>query len=604
MAPPPTTDSTISPAKAHRSYLSRLLVRFAPPFVLLLISVAALDTVTTRKNLELLESQSQQQLLIIERQLDSFYESVLSDLFYLARQKALKRFIDERDSTDELLDEYSSFSKARKRYSQIRVIALDGRELIRVNYENDAPRIVDTSQLQNKGSRPYVKKTLSLHDGQFYISEIDLNVEHGQVEIPFNPVVRAGVPLFHQDGQKAGILILNYNAQRLLSRLKQASSSSIGKPFLLNADGYWLLGAEKEHNFGFMFPEKQEATLAKTHPNDWEQIRSHENGSVLGADTLRVFRRYQSQDRTAEVFHSQTPIDGLYDQETLYLGLDIPEKQFRTITTKQRPLLFGAGVLVSALLLAMSHGFARADLHKQLRFEEIEESNLKLQELNEELQQFTHIASHDLREPLRKLHNFSDLLERSIASGNQEDIQRYLDKIRSNVKRSSELIDAFRALTKVTTHTPPPEICDLSEIVHRSLLDFQSRYTSKNIQAEVAFLPRVIGIPSLIEQLLQNLIENAFKFAVGAPPQVRIGTVETKEGVGYFVWNSGPTLTAEEAQRAFLPLVRLQNEVEGTGIGLALCRKIVERHGGKIWFDLDQADGCLIIFTLNEKDNE
>ena len=150
----------------------------------------------------------------------------------------------------------------REFFDQIRFIDLTGHEIVRVNRSAREVQLVPAEQLQDKSDRYYTKETLKLRDRQAFISVIDLNVEAGAIELPIKPTIRIGVPVFDRSGNRRGIVVINYLAQRILDRVQDLSGSVAGI-WLLNADGYWLLGPNARDAFAFMYPESHGPVLRR-----------------------------------------------------------------------------------------------------------------------------------------------------------------------------------------------------------------------------------------------------------------------------------------------------------------------------------------------------
>jgi PAS domain S-box-containing protein len=214
------------------------------------------------------------------------------------------------------------------------------------------------------------------------------------------------------------------------------------------------------------------------------------------------------------------------------------------------------------------------------RTRELAELNERLALSNNELEQFAYIASHDLQEPLRKIHIFSELLEEGLAG--QPDIQKlngYLDKIKVASMRMSKLIKDVLEYSRLSKAEQVIEKVDLNEVIKVVLHEFELLTAEKKATIEVGSLPVVRGIEPQFHQLFRNLIGNALKFSQKRPV-IRIQA----EGHRITVQDNGIGFPQEQAARIFDIFQRLNSRevFTGSGIGLALCKKIVENHGGTI----------------------
>jgi light-regulated signal transduction histidine kinase (bacteriophytochrome) len=233
--------------------------------------------------------------------------------------------------------------------------------------------------------------------------------------------------------------------------------------------------------------------------------------------------------------------------------------------------------------------------------EQIEAQAVELRRSNTELEQFAYIASHDLQEPLRKVASFCQMLERRYAGQLDERADRYIQFAVDGAKRMQNLINDLLAFSRVGRTTAGFQPVDLNVCVATAIADLETLLTETDAQIDVGELTVVPGDASLLRQLFINLIGNAVKFRAEAPPHVRItGEMEPagdETGGGSLfavtVADNGIGIDPKYAEKVFAIFSRLHSreEYEGTGIGLALCRKIVEFHGGTINVIAPDADG-------------
>ncbi len=214
--------------------------------------------------------------------LGHLFESIFSDLLFLSDQTLLKSFLSNGNpETKRLLrDEYCAFARRKKKYDQVRLLDLSGREIIRVNCQGNRSEIVPEEALQNKSSRYYFIKTLE-SDG-VYVSHMDLNVEHQVIEIPHKPVMRFGLTVRDLKGTKKGVLVLNYLGNHLFHMITHGDEPSAGNLMIVNRDGYWLLGPVKDDLWGFMIPERTQCTFNEKYPGAWANISEISSGQIHG----------------------------------------------------------------------------------------------------------------------------------------------------------------------------------------------------------------------------------------------------------------------------------------------------------------------------------
>ncbi|MCU7800430.1 MAG: cache domain-containing protein, partial [gamma proteobacterium symbiont of Lucinoma myriamae] len=187
---------------------------------------------------------SNQEVLEQVRQITtSLFQQKISDLMFLSKGESFKKYFHDNSKVNwiYLAREFETFSRYKKIYNQIRFIDEQGKEKIRVDYNDGVPAILPRSKLQNKSSRYYFKKSIKLNNYEVYVSPLDLNIENDLVEIPYNPMIRFATPIFDGYGKKRGILVLNYSANELLNKLRDILSFGKGEAMMLNNQGYWLI---------------------------------------------------------------------------------------------------------------------------------------------------------------------------------------------------------------------------------------------------------------------------------------------------------------------------------------------------------------------------
>lgn len=225
---------------------------------------------------------------------------------------------------------------------------------------------------------------------------------------------------------------------------------------------------------------------------------------------------------------------------------------------------------------------------------------LELRRSNEELEQFAYVASHDLRQPLRTVRSYVSLIEESIEDKLDGETREFMEFIRDGVKRMDALITDLLAYSRVgRTSTDAP--VDTGRAVDLAMIDLQTEIDEA--KASVTTPPRmpvVLGDAGEMVRLFQNLIGNAVKYRnQDDPAQVVVTCVDQGEQWEFAVADNGIGIPAGYAERVFGIFQRLhaRHEYEGTGIGLAICRKVVERQGGRVWFEPNAGGGTIFRFT-------
>jgi len=234
--------------------------------------------------------------------------------------------------------------------------------------------------------------------------------------------------------------------------------------------------------------------------------------------------------------------------------------------------------------------------------------NNALSARNRELDQFTYVASHDLQEPLRKLIAFSKLLRQDLGVDLPEKAGQDLGFIIDASERMHVIVQDLLEFSRSSYSALERVPVRVDDCVNAALENLATRIEETNALIERVALPTVRGDMTLLTQLYQNLIGNALKFVrPGIRPVIRLTSGVDEDGWELGVADNGIGIKPDYAEAIFAPFKRLhgRSEYEGTGIGLAICRKVLERHGGRIWVESEPGRGSHFKFTLQtEKENE
>jgi two-component system CheB/CheR fusion protein len=253
-------------------------------------------------------------------------------------------------------------------------------------------------------------------------------------------------------------------------------------------------------------------------------------------------------------------------------------------------------------------------------YEELKTTSQKLQSTNEQLQisnmdlyQFASIASHDLKEPLRKIIAFGNILESKIKEKINEQEKNYLDKIIKSSGRMQNLIEDVLTFSRLSNTEIALSDSDLTNVVKTVIDDLEISIANKKAKIKIGKLPVVNAVPAQMQQLFHNLISNALKFNESKVPSIHIdavklnGELKEKMGIdakGYFairVKDNGIGFDVEYQDKIFKMFQRLNASYSGTGIGLAICKKIMENHGGIIYAESELNKGSEFTILLPKK---
>ncbi|HBE89066.1 MAG TPA: hypothetical protein DDW67_08015 [Elusimicrobia bacterium] len=231
----------------------------------------------------------------------------------------------------------------------------------------------------------------------------------------------------------------------------------------------------------------------------------------------------------------------------------------------------------------------------------VAERTAELRAANEELEAFTYSASHDLRAPLRRMDGFAAILEEDHAASLPEDARNAIARIRAGCRQMAGVIDSLLKLSRLMRQSITPAPLDLSAMAEEISSNLREAEPERRVSFTAATGLAACGDRTLIGEVLENLISNAWKFTR------RTGEAKVEFGLdgkggepAFFVRDNGAGFDMEYAGNLFRPFQRLHaaSDFPGTGIGLVTCRRIIERHGGRIWAEGEPGKGAVFFFTI------
>jgi light-regulated signal transduction histidine kinase (bacteriophytochrome)/HAMP domain-containing protein len=231
---------------------------------------------------------------------------------------------------------------------------------------------------------------------------------------------------------------------------------------------------------------------------------------------------------------------------------------------------------------------------------------LRSQELlrsNSELEQFAYVASHDLQEPLRMVTSYMQLLERRYREKLDSDAREFIGFAVDGAKRMRVLIEDLLSYSRIATRGQPFRPTDCERVLEAVEGSLRVAIQESGARVTHGQLPTVVADPTQLQQLFQNLISNAIKFRRNVPPEVHVEAGSKDDSWCFSVRDNGIGIEPRFFDRIFVVFQRLHSRTAypGTGIGLAICKKIVERHGGSIWVDSELGVGTTFHFTIPKK---
>jgi light-regulated signal transduction histidine kinase (bacteriophytochrome) len=238
--------------------------------------------------------------------------------------------------------------------------------------------------------------------------------------------------------------------------------------------------------------------------------------------------------------------------------------------------------------------------------EELRQKSNHLEAANKELEAFTYSVTHDLRAPLRAIEGFSRILFRNAGEKLDEEARRRLQMIRDNVRKMGQLIDDLLAFSRLGRAAISPSLLDMGELTDEVWDELCGINPGRCVELRRGSLPAAFGDPALIRQVLANLLSNAIKFTrTREEATIEIGGSRNGKEISYYVKDNGTGFDMRFYDKLFGVFQRLhsEEEFEGTGVGLAIVQRIVQRHGGRVWAEGETDRGASFYFALPAAEN-
>jgi signal transduction histidine kinase len=553
--------------------------------------------------------------------------SIINDLRLLAEHIRLSQILEsdisnKNGSMQRLTLEFKTFSKGRG-YDQIRYIDPNGKEHIRINLKSGKARIADDDSLQNIKNRYYFKNTIKLDSGQIYISPMDLNIEYGKIELPIKPMIRLGTLIFDKNGEKRGILIINFRAKTLLDAFEKNTILSNGQNIFLNEEGYVLRGNYYNNEWAFMYPEKLDQTFGKLFPFEWKKISENENGQFQSANGLFTFA---TEHPLATNIVSNSVLNPDLLQTNQYNWKLVSYVSLEKNRSLEWPIWIDFLELTSIILILifiLSWFLAVSKINNKKAKKNLEESHNNLEskvyERTKELlimknkaeesdrlkSAFIANMSHEIRTPMNGILGFTGLLKS--ADLNSDKQQKYIKIIEKSGERLLITIDDIMNISKIESGLMK---IFLSEININNEIEELYEFFKPEADKMGLQLLFVNAIPEdefiiktdeeKLHSILVNLIKNAIKYTKQG--SVEFGCSKKGNQLEFYVKDTGIGIPKDRQSYVFDRFVQADIEdkavYEGSGLGLAISKSYIEMLGGTIELESVEGIGSTFRFTI------
>ena len=508
-----------------------------------------------------------------------------------------------------LAENFEAYVNANRSIDQIRWIDATGRERLRINTRNGMATRVPDVALQDKAERPYFHVTMGLPAGKIYLSPLDLNIEHGQVEVPYKPMLRVAAPLFGMLGGREGVLVINYLGQKWIDVMLKNAGAHSEHVYLLNREGGWLHGPTPEDAFGFLLGKPN--SLPQRNAAAWQALQASDSGEAWHDDGLWVWRNvYPLQLARLELFQidpqgSATAV-GLRDYVWRFASHVSPAE----VAALTRHVKESVGWAVAALLL-VALGVAGWVTRSQWKIEHLndrlaEEAQAALA-ATQAKSAFLANMSHEIRTPMNAILGLTHLMRGDGVTPAQN---VRLGKIESASQHLLSIINDILDLSKIEAGKLTLEAQDFAlgaVLDHvRSLIADAAQAKGLSVEVDGDAVPLWLrGDVTRVRQGLLNFAGNAVKFTQSGNIWLRASLLDEKEGrlrVRFEVEDTGIGIAPEKRARLFQEFEQADasttRKYGGTGLGLAITRRLAGLMGGTVGVESTPGQGSRFWFEV------
>ncbi|HUF62231.1 MAG TPA: ATP-binding protein [Verrucomicrobiales bacterium] len=594
---------------------------------------------TTRELLSGYQERQRQQVDLIEIAVQSFVRAFINDIRYLSQTPSLAHLIEEFDAPtreireQDVIRNFQALLEGKPAYYQVRFLTLHngGPEIIRLDHLIDRIAVTPRDQLQYKGDRDYFQATLGLAPGQYYLSEINLNREFGEISEPYTPTLRASSLIYDASAAPFGMLVINVDARHLFEEVRRLVDSRV-ELYLGNAEGHYLMHPDSRRTFGFDLGERH--NLFDDFPGA-ERILSDSPRS-LSSTAGPHFRRFSIVPGEEQSLIAVAA----YPTGNILAGLE--RNRNRSFFVTLALALFAAGLIalvskvvirrleqVTAAIAAYQPGEQLAalpvasddevgvlarkfrDMSQNIseQVQRLEDARREAEEATEAKEAFLANMSHEIRTPLNAILGMAHALEQDSPSPAQAS---RLATLRSSAQHLLALVNDVLDFSRIRAGQArlDPTIFSPARIFSDVCQSYAGEAEAKGLELRCQLEPEipafVLGDATRFSQILNNLISNGVKYTEAGFVEAALGASAAADAQRLCliirVRDSGPGIDPVEQEQIFRRFHRAgaggPRHPAGTGLGLTITRELVELFGGSIRIESAVDAGALFTVSL------
>ena len=529
---------------------------------------------------------------------------------------------------------FKKILKSKPHYDQIRLIGIadQGKEIVRVDRQLGKVRIVKEADLQQKGSRDYFTEILHSTPGMVYFSKINLNREHGTIEKPDKPTHRVALPVYESHHRLFGFVIINMNFKIFFNELFRTQSGRYTY-FLTNSDGDFLVHPDDSHTFGFEYGKSKLAQedipeLTPLFVDSGPEFVSTWKDHSVSDPTLMHFRKvriFPDEPKRSLIFGvlasfrdtqigTNVILFKVFAMTLLlqFLGLALA---FYLTTRLTKPLEwltqsthhFAKGLAISSRptdakneIGVLSVAFDQMVASINQKENQVASMNRRLLHANTDLKHFIRIASHHLREPARRMIALADLI---CLEGKEQISPQSQDLLRQIQIASINFLDQmtdFRVFTNINQGTIHRTNFNMENLIRSVTEEFAYAFQLRKTSLSVAPLPSLNLYENLVRILYNILLDHILKYSHGNDFTISFTAEQSTGEWRLGLSATGTSIDQNRLAKIFAPLNHTTSFSSELELDLSICKRIIERHAGKIWLET-QEDTMHICFTFGSE---